>query len=177
MKRVLFIIVLFSCTLISFAQASGGVIKRPSQTTKSTKSHTIQKRNNGKSAKKTESITIDPIYTGTVSKNSLQPVVIFKKGKSNVDDSQLGCIELVATYMRENPNVKILIRGYTYLDGTEKISEERAVAVKTVLVKNFGIDATRLISNGMGATDSLSETKEWNNCVRFYPIITNTICI
>lgn len=53
-----------------------------------------------------------------------------------------------------------LIVGHTDSDGTNdanlKLSQSRAAAVKNALIKEFGIDAARLITDGKGATQPVS---------------------
>ncbi len=65
-----------------------------------------------------------------------------------------GTLKLIADVLRENPNVRIRIVGYTDSDGTEAanldLSKRRGTAVKNELVKSFGIDASRLESDGLG---------------------------
>lgn len=54
----------------------------------------------------------------------------------------------------------ILIVGYTDSDGADeanlKLSQSRAASVKNALVKEFGIDASRLITDGKGETQPIT---------------------
>ncbi len=170
MKRVLISLAFLYSIMASFAQTRGGTIRRPTQKAQVSKPHAVQKKNSRPTVKHVEQITIDPMYRGPVAPHSLQPVVVFSDGKSKVEESQLGNIDMVVAYMNNHLNEKILIRGYTYLGGSHKLSEDRAVAVKKILINSYGVNPKRLIANGMGATDSLSEIEEWNNRVEFYPI-------
>jgi outer membrane beta-barrel protein len=56
--------------------------------------------------------------------------------------------------MKDDPNMKVLVSGYTSAAGTEaynqKLSERRAEAVKEYLVKAGGIDANRITTIGYG---------------------------
>ncbi len=60
------------------------------------------------------------------------------------------------TALKDNPGMKIRVAGYTSAAGSEeynqKLSERRAEAVKEYLVKNGGIDGSRLTTIGHGKT-------------------------
>ncbi len=102
---------------------------------------------------------------------NLQPVVLFRQGKSVVDKSQRPNIELIAQYMNNNPEAKVEIRGYASPEGSakynQKLSEKRAEAVKKLLVKKYNIDSERLTTKGMGVTDKLFEQVEFNRVATF----------
>ena len=102
---------------------------------------------------------------------NLQPTVLFRQGSTTVDKSQMGNIELIAQYMKNHPDAVIEIKGYASPEGSkeinEKISTARAEAVKNVLVKNHKINANRLITKGMGATDKLFKQVEFNRVATF----------
>jgi len=63
-------------------------------------------------------------------------------------------LKQVAAGLAKNPNLKLEIDGYTDSVGDSAhnldLSKRRALAVQTVLVSQFGIDAARLTSNGFG---------------------------
>lgn len=113
------------------------------------------------------------ITTVTASETStnLQPTVLFRQGKTVVDNSQLGNIELIAQYMKNHPNAVVEIKGYASPEGSkeinEKISSARAAAVKNVLVNKYKISADRLVTKGMGATDKLFKQVEFNRLATF----------
>ena len=102
---------------------------------------------------------------------NLQPTVLFRQGKTVVDKSQMGNIELIAQYMKNHPDAVVEIKGYASPEGSkeinEKISTDRAEAVKNVLVKTYKINANRLITKGMGATDKLFKQVEFNRVATF----------
>ena len=56
--------------------------------------------------------------------------------------------------LKDNPTVKIKIVGHTDSDGDDKsnldLSKRRAASVKNALVKDFGIDAARIETDGKG---------------------------
>ena len=103
--------------------------------------------------------------------NNLQPVVIFRQGKSTIDRAQYASIELIANYMKANEDAKVEIKGYASPEGSakfnQKLSQARAEAVKKALVKRYHIDADRLTATGMGATNKLSSQVEFNRVATF----------
>lgn len=102
---------------------------------------------------------------------NLQPTVLFRQGKTVVDKSQMGNIELIAQYMKNHPDAVVEIKGYASPEGSkeinEKISTARAEAVKNVLVNTYKIKANRLVVKGMGATDKLFKQVEFNRVATF----------
>ena len=79
--------------------------------------------------------------------------------------------ELIAQYMKNHPEANIEIKGYASPEGSaelnQKLSEKRAEAVKNMLVKTYKIDANRLSTKGMGATDKLFKQVEFNRVATF----------
>lgn len=103
--------------------------------------------------------------------NVLQPTVIFRQGKSSIDAAQYASISMVATYMKNHKDARLLIKGYASPEGSkelnQKLSEARATAVKDALVKRYGVAASRLTVVGMGATDELFDEVDFNRVVTF----------
>lgn len=62
----------------------------------------------------------------------------------------------LARIMKENPELRVEIQGHTDSSGSRvrnrQLSQERANAVKSLLVKRFGITASRLTARGFGST-------------------------
>lgn len=103
--------------------------------------------------------------------NVLQPSVIFRQGKSTIDAAQYASISMIATYMKNHKDAKILIKGYASPEGSmelnQRLSEARATAVKNALVKRYGVSADRLTTQGMGATDKMFDELDFNRVVVF----------
>ncbi len=106
-----------------------------------------------------------------VSNNVLQPTVIFGLGKSTVDAAQMASVAMIAKYMKNHPASRLLIKGYASPEGNpelnQKLSEKRANAVKDVLVKRYGVSASRLQVQGMGATNELFDEIDFNRVATF----------
>jgi outer membrane protein OmpA-like peptidoglycan-associated protein len=102
---------------------------------------------------------------------NLQPSVVFKLAKSNVEKSQMPNVEMIANYMKAHKDAKIKISGYASPEGkaeyNQKLSEKRAAAVKDVLVKRYKVEANRIETEGLGATDKLFEELEFNRVAIF----------
>ena len=103
--------------------------------------------------------------------NTLQPIVIFRQGKSTIDAAQYASVEMVAKYMRNHKDAKVKVQGYASPEGNkelnQKLSEARANAVKTALVKKYKIAADRITVEGLGATDKLSSENDFNRVAMF----------
>jgi len=108
-----------------------------------------------------------------VKENSqLPPMVVFGVGKSSVDAAQYSIVEMIAKYMNNHKDAKITIRGFASTEGdqakNQKLSEDRANAVKQALVKRYKIAEDRLTAEGAGATDALSTDIAFNRVAMFY---------
>ena len=112
-----------------------------------------------------------PVYEKPATVTNLQPTVLFRQGKSIVDPAQYAPIELIAQYMKNHPEAQVEIKGYASPEGSaelnQKLSENRAEAVKKILVNKYKISADRLTTKGCGATDKLFEQVEFNRVATF----------
>ena len=102
----------------------------------------------------------------------LRATVIFEQDKSTVNKSEYSSIKRVANYMLKHPKDTIIIKGYTRMGlsakRSQKLSEERAKAVKKILVQSCFISANRMIASGMGATNKFDSQGDLNDVVLFY---------
>ena len=101
----------------------------------------------------------------------LQPIVIFRQGKSTIDAAQYASVEMVAKYMKNHPEAKVLVKGYASPEGStelnQKLSEARANAVADALVKRYKIARDRITTQGFGETSELSEENDFNRVAMF----------
>ncbi|MBS1506682.1 MAG: OmpA family protein [Bacteroidetes bacterium] len=83
----------------------------------------------------------------------------FDVNKADVRGESMGFIRQVADYLKANPGVKFEIGGHTDSDGDDasnlKLSEQRAEAVKTILL-SLGVADKQLSVKGYGETKPLS---------------------
>jgi outer membrane protein OmpA-like peptidoglycan-associated protein len=67
--------------------------------------------------------------------------------------------------LQENSDFIVSIKGYASPEGNaefnQELSTKRANAVKDVLVKQYGIDASRIVTQGEGVGNMFSEPA-WN---------------
>ena len=122
-------------------------------------------------ARNVKPTVVKNIVTKVVNNNVLQPTVIFGQGKSAVDAAQMASVAMIAKYMKNHPESRILIKGYASPEGNpelnQKLSEARAASVKNALVNRYGIPASRLETQGMGATDELFDEVDFNRVATF----------
>lgn len=87
--------------------------------------------------------------------------IYFDVNKDVVKSESYGTIKEIAKVLTDNSNVKIKIVGHTDSDGDDKsnldLSKRRAASVKNVLVKDFGIDASRIETDGKGESESIAK--------------------
>jgi outer membrane protein OmpA-like peptidoglycan-associated protein len=131
---------------------------------------TIQQLKNDLAAAKNVK-PVQNIVKQVVNNNVLQPTIIFGQGKSTVDAAQMASVAMVAKYMKNHPDARLLIKGYASPEGNpelnQKLSEKRARSVMDVLVKRYGVSANRLEVKGMGATDELFDEVDFNRVATF----------
>ncbi len=85
--------------------------------------------------------------------------ILFDTGSDRLKPESAAVIQIIAKGLETNPNLRLRIEGHTdsvgNADQNLDLSRRRAEAVKTVLSAQFGIDASRLTTAGMGATKPL----------------------
>ena len=103
--------------------------------------------------------------TETKTSSSLESIVTFRQGRTSIDASQYPNVERVATYLNNHRNAVVVIKGYASPEGSaelnERIANQRAQAVKDMLMKKYRIDARRITAEGQGIGDMFSEP-DWN---------------
>jgi outer membrane protein OmpA-like peptidoglycan-associated protein len=86
--------------------------------------------------------------------------IYFDVNKDVVKPESYGTLKGIADVLKENPTVRVKIVGHTDSDGADAsnldLSKRRGASVKAELIKNFGIDAARLESDGLGETKPVS---------------------
>jgi len=102
--------------------------------------------------------------------------IYFDVNSDKVKPESYGALNEIAKVLKENPDVKIQIVGHTDTDGADAanldLSKRRAASVKTELNKNFGIEASRVETDGKGegqpiAANDTPSNKALNRRVEF----------
>lgn len=112
------------------------------------------------------------VVENVVDKDLAPVTVSFSLNSSNIEEKQKANIENIATYLKDNPDVKVSVVGYADKEtGTaeynKELSVDRAEAVAKLLVDKYGIDKDRLTVCGEGDTVQQYEKNDWNRAVIF----------
>ena len=102
----------------------------------------------------------------------LTNVVGFTIGSSEVAETQLANLSIVAAVLNEHEGIQIEIVGYADAGtGTHEINQtlsyNRAVEVKDILVNKYGVDSDRISVSGVGDTEQPFEENNLNRVVVF----------
>ena len=112
-----------------------------------------------------------PVVVEEKKVETLQPIVIFRQGKSVIDPAQYASIEMIAKYMKNHPEANVKVLGYASPEGpadlNQKLSVQRAEVVKNALINKYKIAASRITTEGLGATDKLSDELDFNRVAMF----------
>ncbi|MBS7786039.1 OmpA family protein [Flavobacterium sp. CYK-55] len=94
--------------------------------------------------------------------NAYAKTILFNSGKSTFQQQTYPVLQSIAAILKEYPSSSFSIEGHTDSDGkdaaNQKLSEERAAAVKNYLIEN-GIAASRLTSAGFGESKPIDSNK------------------
>lgn len=86
--------------------------------------------------------------------------ILFDVNAAALKPDSYGALKDIADVLKDNPAVKVKIIGHTDSDGDAAqnmaLSAKRAEAVRDALVKEFGIDASRMVTDGKGATQPVA---------------------
>jgi outer membrane protein OmpA-like peptidoglycan-associated protein len=82
--------------------------------------------------------------------------ILFAMGKADLQPESRPVLKEIATTLKQHPDLKVLIEGHTDNVGSAAsnltLSDARAAAVKTALVGDYGVDADRVSTKGLGDT-------------------------
>jgi OmpA-OmpF porin, OOP family len=102
--------------------------------------------------------------------------ILFDVNSDKIKGESYGMIKEIAAVLNENTGVRVKIIGHTDSDGDDaantELSKKRAAAIKAALVKDYGIDAGRLETDGKGESQPATkndtpENKAQNRRVEF----------
>lgn len=99
------------------------------------------------------------LETGSFTTNE----ILFDSGKATLKPSSSIVIDEIGNVLKNNPKIKVSITGHTDSDGDDKknqlLSEQRAMAVKTELVRNFNLNEDNIQVLGLGESQPISQNK------------------
>lgn len=107
------------------------------------------------------------IVTDTITshKKTLESVVTFRQGGVSVVASQTPNVERIATYLKNHEKATVSIKGYASPEGkaevNARIAQQRADAVKSLLMKRYKIAENRITAEGQGV-GNMFEEPDWN---------------
>jgi OmpA-OmpF porin, OOP family len=105
--------------------------------------------------------------------------IYFDSGKDVVKPQSYATLKEIASILKDNPELKIIIAGHTDSDGDDAmnldLSKRRAENVKKMLVSEFQIQADRISTEGKGEVEPVvpnttAENKAKNRRVEFVRI-------
>ncbi len=86
--------------------------------------------------------------------------IYFDINKDVVKPESYGTLKDIAAVLNEVPEIKVKIFGHTDSDGTDEanldLSKRRAASVKKELVQLFGVESSRLETDGMGESQPIA---------------------
>ena len=96
-----------------------------------------------------------------IDKMTLQ--VFFDFNKNILTEADLKELPKAVAFVKKYPGAKIRLDGYTDSIGTDaynmKLSERRAMAVKDYLIKEAGVDSSKITVVGHGEADPVADNK------------------
>ena len=99
------------------------------------------------------------LETGSFSTNE----ILFDTAKATIKPSSAAILADLGKVLQENPNIKVSITGHTDGDGDSKknliLSEQRAMAVKTELVRKFNLNEDNIQVMGQGEANPVADNK------------------
>ncbi|MAZ97571.1 OmpA family protein [Schleiferiaceae bacterium] len=105
------------------------------------------------------------------SSTALLPSIYFKFNSATLSTSSYESLTAVARYLKENPKITMVIRGYSDPMGSESYNKalalRRSKAVKKALNEVFNVKGNRLQTVAIGENDKLSDNYKINRRVDF----------
>jgi OmpA-OmpF porin, OOP family len=85
--------------------------------------------------------------------------IYFDSGSDKIKPESYGTLKEIAAVLKENGEVKVKIIGHTDSDGSDELnldlSKNRSASVKNALSQEFGIDASRMETDGKGESQPM----------------------
>lgn len=103
---------------------------------------------------------IKPTESSDIQINTpIQLDVLFDFDSAQIKTGYHNKINALAEFLKQNPNAVVFLASHTDSKGTSaynlKLSQARAESVKQLLIQNYGIEAIRITSKGLGETQPI----------------------
>lgn len=89
--------------------------------------------------------------------------ILFEVNSAGILPESNGVLREIADVLAKYPDIKVMIVGHTDADGSDaanlELSKKRAEAVKQSLTADFGIDASRISTDGKGEKEPAGDNK------------------
>lgn len=89
--------------------------------------------------------------------------ILFEVNSATIKPESNGVLKEIADVLNKFPDIKIMIVGHTDSDGSDaanlELSKKRAEAVKQSLSSEFGVDASRMTTDGKGEKEPAGDNK------------------
>lgn len=89
--------------------------------------------------------------------------ILFDVNSANIKPESNGVLKEIADVLKKFPDYKVKVIGHTDSDGSDAsnltLSQKRAAAVKDALTKDFGIDESRMVTDGKGESTPVADNK------------------
>ena len=83
--------------------------------------------------------------------------ILFDVNSDQIKPQSYGSLQDIAALLKENAGLRVTIIGHTDADGNDaanlELSKRRALSVAKALTTTFGIDASRMETNGKGKNE------------------------
>jgi OmpA-OmpF porin, OOP family len=87
--------------------------------------------------------------------------ILFDVNSANIKPESYGTLKEMANVLKEYSDLKVRIVGHTDADGSDAanldLSKRRAASVKAALAKEFGIDESRMETDGKGESEPIDK--------------------
>lgn len=87
--------------------------------------------------------------------------ILFDVNSDKIKPESYGTLKEIAQVLQENSSVNVKIIGHTDSDGSDAsnldLSKKRAVSVKNTLVSEFGLADSRMVTDGKGESEPISD--------------------
>lgn len=107
-----------------------------------------------------QEVVVNKLLDAIKSTGKATVYINFDIASSKIQADSMSIIDEIFDMLQQSPDLKLSIEGHTDSDGTsdgnQKLSEERALAVKDALISK-GCNANRLISRGYGMSSPVAD--------------------